>query len=333
MAPPPPARMAVVRLHAPGDLRLHEEPIPTPGDGEVLLRVTSVGLCGSDRHWFLHGSIGGTGIQAPLVLGHEFAGVVASGPDAGRRVVAEPAIPCGRCRTCLAGRPELCPTAGFAGYGGTDGALRTFTTWPAPLLVRLPGTDVIGDAEAALLEPLGIALHAIHLADLEPGATVAVLGAGPIGQLVVRALVAGVGGAADVSVAEPLAHRQALAVAAGARPVRAGDEPDVVMECAGEEAAVETAIELVRPGGRVVLVGIPGEDRTTFTASVARRKGLTLQLCRRMRPGDLAEAVALVGAGTVGLDGLVSHILPLTEVGAAFGHLTRRDGHKIVVRP
>lgn len=326
-----PDRMAVARLHAPGDLRLHEEPIPTPADGEVLLRVASVGLCGSDRHWFLDGSIGGTAIGEPLVLGHEFAGVIASGPGAGRRVVAEPAIPCGRCRTCMAGRLELCPTARFAGYGGTDGALRTFTTWPDALLVPLPGT--VGDDEAALLEPLGIALHAIHLASLEPGATVAVVGAGPIGQLVTRALVAGVGGAAEVSVAELLPHRQALAVAAGARPIVLGDEPDVVIECAGEDAAVDAAIALVRPGGRVVLVGIPGEDRTTFTASVARRKGLTLQLCRRMRPRDLAEAVALVEAGTISLDGLVSHVLPLAEVAAAFDHLARRDGYKVVVRP
>lgn len=331
MSPPPPARMAVARLHAPLDLRLHEEPVPTPRDGEVLLRVTSVGLCGSDRHWYVDGSIGGTGLASPLVLGHEFAGVIASGRDAGRRVVAEPAIPCGGCRTCQAGRPELCPTAGFAGYGGTDGALRTFTTWPASLLVSIP--DAIGDAEATLMEPLGIALHAIHLADLVPGASVAVVGAGPIGQLVVRALVAGVGAAAAVSVAEPFAHRQALAVAAGARPVVPGDEPDVVIECAGEDPAVEAAIGLVRPGGRVVLVGIPGEDRTTFTASVARRKGLTLQLCRRMRPRDLVAAVALVSAGTVVLDGLVSHVLPLSDVTLAFDHLTRRDGHKIVVQP
>lgn len=326
-----PDRMHVARLHAPGDVRVQVEPLPSADEGDVLVRVTAVGLCGSDRHWFVDGSIGGTGIDAPLVLGHEFAGVIASGPDAGRRVVAEPAIPCGGCRTCVSGRLELCPTARFSGYRGTDGALRTFTAWPASLLVGLP--DAISDDEAALLEPLGIALHAIHLAALEPGAEVAVLGAGPIGQLVVRALAAGIGGAGDISVAEPLAHRQALAMAAGARPVLSDDAPDVVIECAGEDAAVEAAIDLVRPGGRVVLVGIPGEDRTTFTASVARRKGLTLQLCRRMRPRDLVDAVALVGAGTIALDGLVSHVLPLTEVTLAFEHLVRRDGHKIVIRP
>lgn len=326
--------MTVARLHGPGDLRLHDEPRPIPAAGEVLLRVTSVGLCGSDRHWFQDGGVGGTTLAEPLVLGHEFAGVIASGPETGLRVVAEPAVPCGTCRTCRGGSMELCPTAGFAGYGGTDGALRTYTTWPATLLQRLP--DTIPDDEASLLEPLGIALHAIHLAALTPGARVAVVGAGPIGQLVIRALVAG--GVDDVTVVEPLPHRLAAALAAGARPVRPGepadaDDVDVAIECAGEDAAVDMAISLARPGGRVVLVGIPGDDRTTFTASVARRKGLTLQLCRRMRPADLGRAVELVSAGTIDLQGLVSHVVSLDDVASAFDLLMHRAGHKIVVRP
>lgn len=324
--------MTVARLHGPGDLRLHDEALPVPADGEVLLRVISVGLCGSDRHWFMDGGIGGTVLDAPLVLGHEFVGVIAAGPDVGRRVVAEPAIPCGACRTCLGGRSELCPTAGFAGYGGTDGALRTFTTWPAALLQSLP--DAIGDDEASLLEPLGIALHAIHLAGLTAGDSVAVVGAGPIGQLVVRALRAGVDGEVrDIVVLEPLVHRLDLALAAGARRLQAGEEVDVAIECAGEDAAVDAAMEIVRPGGRVVLVGIPGDDRTTFTASVARRKGLTLQLCRRMRPTDLARATDLVADGSIQLDGLVSHVVTLADVVAGFGTLIRREGHKVVVRP
>ena len=325
--------MTVARLHGPGDLRLHDEPRPVPAPGEVLLRVTSVGLCGSDRHWFQDGGIGGTTLEEPLVLGHEFAGVIASGPEAGLRVVAEPAVPCGSCRTCRSARMELCPTAGFAGYGGTDGALRTFATWPATLLQPLP--DTIPDDEASLLEPLGIALHAVHLAGLTPGARVAVVGAGPIGQLVVRALVAA--GVDDVAVVEPLPHRLAAALAAGARPARPDDDVDVdvdvAIECAGEDAAVDIAISLARPGGRVVLVGIPGDDQTTFTASVARRKGLTLQLCRRMRPADLERATELVSDGTIDLQGLVSHVVSLDDVASAFGLLMRRDGHKIVVRP
>lgn len=325
--------MTVARLHGPGDLRLHDEPLPVTAAGEVLLRITSVGLCGSDRHWFQDGGIGGTALDEPLVLGHEFAGVIASGPDAGLRVVAEPAVPCGNCRTCRGGFLELCPTTGFAGYGGTDGALRTFATWPATLLQPLP--DTIPDDEASLLEPLGIALHAVHLAGLTPGARVAVVGAGPIGQLVIRALVAG--GIDDVTVVEPLTHRLAAAFAAGARPARPADaddvDVDVAIECAGEDAAVDTAISLTRPGGRVVLVGIPGDDQTTFTASVARRKGLNLQLCRRMRPDDLRRATELVSDGIIDLQGLVSHIVGLDDVASAFGLLVRRDGHKIVIRP
>jgi L-iditol 2-dehydrogenase len=321
--------MRVARLHAPGDLRLADEPRPTPSGGDALLRVTGVGLCGSDRHWFEDGSIGGASIERPLVLGHEFVGVVLGGDRADERVVADPAVPCGTCTTCARGRVELCPTAGFAGYPGTDGALRRYATWPSSQLLTLPSG--IDDDEGTLLEPLGIALHAVHLAEVTPSSTVAVVGAGPIGQLVIRTLRAE--GVRDVAVAEPLAHRLDLAVASGARPLRVDDEVDVAIEVAGEDAAVDLAIARARPGGRVVLVGIPGDDRTTFTASVARRKGLTLQLCRRMRPRDLARAIELVEARRIPLDGLISHVFDLDDVDDAFRTLVRRDGHKVVVRP
>ncbi len=324
-----PDRMSVARLRARGDIRVDHEPRPDPSGTDVLLRVTSVGLCGSDRHWFEDGAIGAAAVHDPLVLGHEFAGVIATGERAGQRVVADPAIPCGRCGTCATGRVELCPNGRFAGYPGTDGALQTYLAWRPDLLLPVPAT--IDDDESALLEPLGIALHAVHLAETNPGARVAVIGAGPIGQLVVRALVAE--GITDIAVAEPLAHRIALATSGGARRLRDDDEVDVAIETAGEDAAVDAAVGHVAPGGRVVLVGIPSDDRTTFTASVARRKGLTLQLCRRMRPSDLARAIDLVGAGAIRLDGLISHRYDLADVAEAFQALMRRDGHKVVVHP
>lgn len=321
--------MTVARLHEIGDLRIGEEPVPRAGPGQALLSVSSVGLCGSDRHWFADGGIGRTALTEPLVLGHEFAGVIADGAGAGRRVVADPAIPCGACRTCTGGQPELCPTAGFAGYAGTDGALRTHATWPIALLRDVPAA--ISDDEASMLEPLGVAIHAAHLAAPAPGMSVAVIGAGPIGQLVVRVLVAR--GDRDVCVGEPLPHRLDAAISAGARPLTDDDDVDTVIECAGTDAAVATAVERVRPGGRVVLVGIPGDDRTTFTASVARRKGLTIQLCRRMRPADLDRAIEMVGAGAVSLAGLVTHTFPLADIADAFRTLMARGGIKIVVRP
>ena len=130
--------MRALRLHGVNDLRLHDEPDPEPAAGELLVTVTAVGLCGSDRHWLVEGGIGDAVLERPLVLGHEFAGVVAAGPRAGERVALDPAVPCGRCAVCAAGMEHLCPELVFAGHGTTDGALRSSLAWqraaraPAP---------------------------------------------------------------------------------------------------------------------------------------------------------------------------------------------------------
>ncbi len=326
--------MLTARLHGPKDIRLVEETVPAPGPDEVLLDVTAVGLCGSDRHWFEDAAIGGIPLERPLVLGHEIAAVIADGPEAGVRVVVEPAIPCETCHTCSSGRRELCPAAAFAGFGPTDGALRDSMPWPRRLLRPIP--SVIPNADASTLEALGIALHAIDLAAATPATSVAVIGCGPIGLLVIRALVAA--GVADVVASDPLPHRLAAAEAAGASVTAVGAPTpsplvDVAIECAGEDAAVDAAIDVVRPGGRVVLVGIPASDRTSFAASIARRKGLTLVLCRRMRPDDLGRAIDLVAAGTVDIAPLITHRYPLVEVGDAFHALADRRGLKVVVEP
>jgi L-iditol 2-dehydrogenase len=331
--PPPAGRVA--RLHGQRDLRLSTEAVAAPGPGEVLLEVTAVGLCGSDRHWYLDGSLGGTTIDEPLVLGHEIAAVIADGPEAGTRVAVEPAIPCGSCPTCRRGRDELCPTAKFAGHAGTDGGLRTHMVWPRHLVRAIP--DGVGDAEASVLEALGVALNAADLGAVDSTSRVAVLGCGPIGLLVVLALRAA--GVQEVLADEPLPHRAAAAVAAGARLIGspgsddATGEVDTVIECAGDDAAVARATQLARPGGRIVLVGIPDGDRTTFTASEARRKGLTFVMCRRMRVGDLDRAIALVGDGTIDVAPLITDRYPLDEVGEAFEALVERRGIKVVVVP
>ena len=328
--------MKALRLHAPGDLRLHEEPEPEPGDGEILVRVTAVGLCGSDRHWVAEGSIGDAVLTRPLVLGHEFDGTVESGRRAGERVALDPAVPCGRCAVCLAGRPHLCPELRFAGHGTVDGALRTLMAWPDRLAHRLP--DSLPDAEGALLEPLGVALHALDLGHVEPGTTAGVFGCGPIGLLLVQALRAA--GAAVVVATDRLPHRLDAAAALGAgRVLDAGTvlpdglDVDVAFEAAGEDAALADAIDAVRPGGRVVLVGIPDGDRTSFTASTARRKGLTLLLCRRMEPADLPRAIGLAESGRVELARLVSERHPLSGWKDAFDALVERRGLKTIVEP
>ena len=329
--------MKALRLHGPGDLRLHEEPAPEPGEGELLVRVTAVGLCGSDRHWLVEGSIGDAVLKQPLVLGHEFVGTVESGPREGERVVLDPAVPCGRCAVCRMQRPHLCPELRFAGHGSTDGALRTLMVWPERLAYRLP--DSLPDAEGALLEPLGVALHALALGRVEPGTTAGVFGCGPIGLLLVQALR---DAGATVTVAtDRLQHRVDAAAALGADgALGAGDgglpdgpSIDVAFEAAGEDAALADAFDAVRPGGRVVIVGIPDGDRTSFTASTARRKGLTLLLCRRMEPADLPRAIRLAEAGRVELAPLVSERHPLSDWEEAFGALVERRGLKTIVEP
>jgi L-iditol 2-dehydrogenase len=323
----------VARLHGKRDIRLHEEADPAPGADEELVRVTAVGLCGSDRHWFLEGSIGDAVLSQPLVLGHEIAGVIEGGARDGVRVAVDPAVPCDICESCLRGLGHLCHDTRFAGYGTTDGGLRTVMAWPRRQLVTVPAS--IGPQEAALLEPLAVALHAVDLGRVEPGMSAGVFGSGPIGLLMV--LVLRHLGVDPIVATDPLAHRRAAAVAFGAsevfRPNAELPTVDVAFETAGDDSAVDDSITAVRPAGRVVLVGIPAADRTSFRASVARRKGLELLLSRRSRPADLQRAVDLSADGSIDLGPLVTGHFTLDQASAAFGELVALNGLKVVVEP
>jgi L-iditol 2-dehydrogenase len=321
--------MRVARLHGAGDVRLHTEQRPEPaGDGDRLVEVTSVGLCGSDLHWFAEGGIGDAVLARPLVLGHEMAGVIRGGPDDGVAVAIDPAVPCGACGSCRAGHGNLCPDVIFAGHGSRDGGLRQFLTWPADRLHPLPGGMSADDG--ALLEPLGVALHALDLAHLRMASTAAVVGCGPIGLLLIQ--LAYRHGATRVLAAEPLPHRLAAAAEFGAEPSGEQGVADVVFEVSGSDAAVDAALRLARPGARVVLVGIPDGDRTAFSAGLARRKGLTLVLVRRM--GEVyPRAIDLVARGMVRLAPLVSDVFALSEVTAAMTAAAARTGLKVVVHP
>jgi L-iditol 2-dehydrogenase len=327
--------LRALRLYGPNDPRLHDEPDPSPEPGEVLVRVSAVGLCGSDRHWLLEGGIGDAQLEHPLVLGHEFAGVVASGAREGERVAVDPAVPCGACDLCAAGLEHLCPAVRFAGHGSTDGALRTLLAWPEHLVHPVPET--LTDVEAALAEPLGVALHAFDLGHVRPGAGAGVFGCGPLGLLLVQLL--HMAGASPIVATDLLAHRVSAAEELGAtHAVIAGElAPDegleVAFEAAGDDGAVDDAVASLRPGGRLVLVGIPDDDRTSFRASVARRKGLTLLLSRRMRAADLPRALRLAAEGRVDLTLLVSGRYPLDEWPDAFAALRDRRGLKVVIEP
>jgi len=330
--------MRVARLYGRGDIRVEEAAQPVPRADERLLRITAVGICGSDLHWFEEGGIGDARVATPLILGHEFIGRT----EGGDRYVAEPAIPCRECALCIEGHPNLCEAVRFAGHGDDDGALREYAAWPARCLHPLPAT--IPDPESVMLEPLGIAIHAVDLAHVRPGSSVAVLGCGPIGLLVAQ--VARAAGALEVVTTERPSCPERLKAAAdlgfgvvesGANEAKAlrerlGGWADVSIEAAGDNAAVETAVAVTRPGGRVALVGIPADDRTSFGASQARRKGLTLVLVRRMKP-VYDRAVRLVESGRVSLAGSVTQRFPLERCGEAFEVAQRRRGIKVVVEP
>jgi L-iditol 2-dehydrogenase len=318
--------MRVARLFGAGDVRLLDEEVPAPGEDESLVEVTSVGLCGSDLHWFTEGAIGDAVLSRPLVLGHEMAGVIRGGPQDGARVAIDPAIPCGTCEPCLDGDPNLCLNIIFSGHGGCDGSLRQFMAWPTRRLHPIP--DQLSDDEGALLEPLGVALHAYDLAHAKLAQTVAVIGCGPIGLMLIQ--LARLAGASRVFAADPLPHRLEAAVRLGAQTQ--GKDADLVFEVSGSSAAVDAALQAAKPGARVVLVGIPDGDTTTFTASHARRKGLTLVMSRRM--GEVyPRAIDLAARRLVDLPSLVSQAFPLDETKAALTTAAAREGLKVVVHP
>ncbi|HTT68603.1 MAG TPA: alcohol dehydrogenase catalytic domain-containing protein [Gemmatimonadales bacterium] len=334
--------MQVARIHGAGDLRLHDEPVPTPGPGEALVRVTAVGVCGSDVHWWQEGRIGDDRIEVPLVLGHECAGVIESGERRGQRVAIDPAQTCGRCEFCEQGQVNLCAALRFAGHAPQDGALRSYVAWPERCLVALPAS--LSDADGAMLEPLGVALYSVDLGEVKPGTTVGVFGCGTIGLSVIQ--LARAAGAARVFATDlpAVAHRLEAArrfgatafAAEGGREVEGilratgGRGVDVAFDAAGDPEAVEAAVAAAKPGGRAILIGIPCEDRTTFTASTARRKDLAIRVVHRMKH-TYPRTIALVESGRVDVRSQVTHHFPLAEVGRAFAVAQRREGIKVVI--
>lgn len=329
--------MKTLRLYGLHDLRICDEPLPISSEGQALLKVTSVGICGSDLHWFSEQGIGDARLTRPLVLGHEFAAKT----EQGQRVAVEPAISCGICEFCQHGHPNLCENVIFAGHGAQDGALRENMAWPIGNLFSLP--DSLSDDDGAMLEPLGVAIHSVDLGHLKAGMTVGVFGCGPIGLLIVQ--LARLSGAAKIIATDLLPQRVDAAKAFGAQhafltegkpqgslilAATGGRGVDVAFEAAGAQTAVDDAFAAVVPGGKVILAGIPGDDKTSFSASLARRKGLTIKLVRRMKH-TYPRAIQLVENGLVDVRSLVTHHFSLKDAAQAFVVAERREGIKVMV--
>src|SRR5215217_4560774 len=314
-------RVAV--MTRPGELMLEERPVPEPGPREVQVEITSVGVCGSDVHWFEHGRIGTKVVTGPLVLGHESAGrVTAVGSDVtkhavGDRVTLEPGVPCGRCRECRHGRYNLCPDVVFFATPPIDGAFADFVTIHEDFAFALP--DSLSDDVGALMEPLSVGIWACRKAGVTAGDRVLVTGAGPIGLLVMQVALAF--GATQVEISDVNETRLALAARTGAtRTLVSGrDEPstaDVLIECSGHPAAVAAGIGAVRPAGVVVLVGLGPSE--TGELPLAKIQTQELWVTGTFRYANTyPTAIALAANGRVDLKAIMSQRFGLDETDAA----------------
>lgn len=321
---PIPKLMRAAVLVDPGRIEIEERPVPTPGPGDVLIRVSRVGVCGSDTHYYRDGKLGSFVVDGPLVLGHEAAGtIVGVGPDGdagriGQRVSIEPQRPDPDSAETRRGDYHLCPHMRFYGTPPVDGAFCDYVTIGAEFAHPVP--DRVSDDAAALCEPLSVGIAAVRKARLESGARVLIAGAGPIG--IVIAQVARAQGAAEVIVSDLDESRRTRALGFGATAVldptqgsMDGLEVDAFIDASGAPAAVAAGITAVRPAGTVVLVGSGAESMTLPTQLIQNRE---LVLTGVFRYADTwPTAIALVESGRVDLDSMVTGRYPLEKAAEA----------------
>jgi len=312
-------RSAVLRGER--DIVVEDRPVPAPGPGEVLVEVAAVGICGSDVHYYEHGRIGPFVVEAPMVIGHEAAGVVVgvgAGVDAariGELVALEPGIPCRHCEQCLAGRYNLCPDVVFFATPPIDGAITNLVTLDAAFAFPAPaGLDA---EQAAMAEPVSVGVWASRKANITAGDRVLVTGAGPIGLLAGQ--VARAFGAAQVTVTDISDFRLGVAAELGLDTHRA-DEPitreyDVLLECSGAPVAVRTGLAALARAGRAVLVGM-GPDEVPINVPLVQSRELSITgTFRYARTYPLA--LGLIASGAVDVRRLITHRFSLEDTEAA----------------
>ena len=321
-------------------LSVEERPVPAPRPDEVLVRVRSVGICGSDIHYFEHGRIADFIVETPLVLGHEASGEVVAVGDGvdlavGTRVAMEPGVPCGACDQCRSGRYNLCPDVRFFATPPIDGAFAEYVTLPRAFVHPVP--DSVSYDAAALLEPLSVGVWACEKGDVRVGTRVLITGAGPIG--VMAALVARANGAMEITISDVNPDRLARAAELGFATIDSRStvlpnavEADVLLECSGAAPAIDQGIRSVAPAGRVVLVGMSPSTMVELPVGVIQGRELwitgTFRYAHRY-----PKAVALVASGAIDLDALVSKTFGLDEVEQALTY-SRQDpaAMKVIVR-
>ncbi|SDK47639.1 L-idonate 5-dehydrogenase [Paracoccus chinensis] len=328
-------RSRVARLYAAHDLRVEEDEVPTPGPGEVLLRMAAGGICGSDLHYYHDGGFGPVRVREPIISGHEASGRVAAlgegveGPAPGTLVAVSPSQPCGECEYCRADQPIHCLSMRFMGSAmrlpHEQGMFRDLMVVPAAQVHAFPDTTT--PAEAACAEPLAVCLHAVAQAGGLAGKRVLITGAGPIGLLVLAA--ARHAGATDITVtdltdaalerARAMGASQAINVATDADALapltRDKGQIDVAFDCSAAGPALRNAFAALRPRGTLVQVGVTGDVTIPLNALVG--KEITWRGSQRFHP-EFAEAVRLIGSRAIDVRPIISHSLPLERAAEAF---------------
>jgi L-iditol 2-dehydrogenase len=336
--------MKAALLSALNKIDIKDIPVPVITHGnEVLVRMNAVGICGSDIHYYTDGRIGNQVVRFPFIVGHEGAGTVeqtgknVTSVRPGDRIAIDPALSCGHCDQCRCGRENTCRNLLFLGCPGQmEGCLRDYIVLPEKCC--FPIRDTMTFEQAVLSEPLSIALYAVEQAQISPGATAAILGAGPVGLCVFKALMSKKSGA--IYMTDALDERAAFAKRFGAAwsgNVRTTDavseiskrEPlllDAVYECCGKPEALLQAIDLLKPGGTLAVIGIPEIDDISFPMHSLRRKEITIKNIRRQNR-HTRKAIDFLNTSGAAFDALVTHHFPLERTQEAFDLVAGyRDG-------
>lgn len=330
-------------------IEIEELPVPVPKENEVLIRIRSVGVCGSDVHYFVEGRIGNFVVQPPFILGHECSGeVVEVGKGVthlkpGDRVTMEPGIPCGKCEFCRSGRYNLCPDVVFWATPPVNGTFCEYVVHPAHF--TYPIAPEVSFEEAALVEPFAVGMYAVHRAQAKPGDVALVLGSGPIGLVTIQAL--SVRGVTEIIAVDVVEKRLEKAKELGAKHVvnaahmdtqevvlalTDGKGADVVFETAGSVQTAQLTVELARRGGKVVLVGLP--SATHFDFGIMRILDKELDVLGVFRYANMYKGcVDLLNSRRINLKALITHRFSLEETQEAllFAHEHKAESIKVVV--
>lgn len=346
-----PSTMKAAVLKEPFVISIEEMPVPEILADEVLIKVMAVGICGSDIHYYEHGRIGRYVVEKPIILGHECAGIVAAIGNnvtrfkVGDRVAIEPGVTCGRCDACKGGRYNLCPDVQFLATPPVDGAFVQYIKHREDFLFPIP--DHLSFEEAALNEPFSVGIHAAKRANLQPGSTVAIMGMGPVGLMAVVAAKAF--GAREIIVTDLEPIRLEAARKLGAthtinvrekdpveevKRLTGGLGVDVAFETAGNPKALQSALASVRRGGKMVIVGLPPQDKIPLNIPFIADNEVDIYGVFRYA-NTYPQGITFLASGISDVNALITDRYPLEKTQEAMEQArTNKSGSlKVMVYP